>query len=186
MQIKDVARKTGSGTASIGLDRLYVLCEGKSDKNKDDLIMELKVVHPSVLKGLLPAQNGLEFRSEAERIKVARKVHNPGDSKYHGSLRFEGRDFIVRERGPYKSSIEWAEVGQEDFGKYAKVCGQVLAQAHARLETQNHTEKAILAGLAKKKDFKAEVADFAVQQVAQTYEDYQVFQELMRNQAFGV
>ncbi len=40
--VKDVALKKGSGTASLGLERYFVLIDGPTDDEHDDIILELK------------------------------------------------------------------------------------------------------------------------------------------------
>jgi uncharacterized protein (DUF2252 family) len=53
--IKDIARKHGSGTASIGLDRFYILVEGGKDANGvDDLVLEVKEVRVPIPAYFLP------------------------------------------------------------------------------------------------------------------------------------
>ncbi len=53
--IKDVALKHGSGTASIGLDRYYVLIEGEGGEHApDDHVIEVKEVRTPVPAYFLP------------------------------------------------------------------------------------------------------------------------------------
>ena len=53
--IKDIARKHGSGTASIGLDRYYFLVEGgKEAHGLDDLVLEVKEVRTPIPAYFLP------------------------------------------------------------------------------------------------------------------------------------
>jgi len=53
-KVKDIAVKSGSGTASLGKTRMWVLVEGKGDKDKNDVVLELKPSSTSVLQGLTP------------------------------------------------------------------------------------------------------------------------------------
>ena len=56
-KIKDVAVKKGSGTASLGLDRYFVLIDGPTDDPGDAIVLELKQTRQSALHGLVPNPN---------------------------------------------------------------------------------------------------------------------------------
>ena len=53
-QVKDVAVKKDSGTASLGLDRFFVLIDGPTDDPLDDIVLELKQTRRFALEGLAP------------------------------------------------------------------------------------------------------------------------------------
>ncbi|MEZ4732810.1 MAG: DUF2252 family protein [Caldilineaceae bacterium] len=76
--VKDVAIKKGSGTASLGLDRYFVLIEGPSANPGDDVILECKQARRSALYGLTPTSGDGEDRTEmgdAEQIVQSQTVH---------------------------------------------------------------------------------------------------------------
>lgn len=54
MRVKDVALRRGQGTASLGLNRYYVLIEGPERDGTDDMIIEYKQAQRSALSGLVP------------------------------------------------------------------------------------------------------------------------------------
>lgn len=130
--VKDVAIKKGSGTASLGLDRYWVLIDGPGEQgdHTDDIILELKHTRRSVLYGLTPAPDDSE--DKAERTDKAQTVHLVGGDPYHGFVEMDGRSYLVRERSPFKDDIDVDDLGEDAMQEHADICGHVLAQAHAR------------------------------------------------------
>lgn len=53
--IKDIAIKHGSGTASIGLKRYYILVDGETDaRGVEELVLEMKEVRTAIPAYFLP------------------------------------------------------------------------------------------------------------------------------------
>ena len=133
--ICDVAIKKGSGTASLGLDRFWVLVEGpQADDRTQNVLLELKQARPSALRGLVPpsAQDKLEGDDEAEQVARAQRIHLVGGDPFYGTVTLDDRPFIVRERSPLKDDIDLEDLDEDTFMVYADVCGRALAQPHAR------------------------------------------------------
>lgn len=131
-KVKDVAIKKGSGTASLGLDRFWVLIDGPGEEgdHTDDIILELKQTRRSVLYGLTPAPDDSE--DKAERTDKAHTVHLVGGDPYHGFVEMDDRSYLVRERSPFKDDIDVDDLDEDEMQTYAAICGRTLAQAHAR------------------------------------------------------
>lgn len=134
-QVKDVALKKGSGTASMGLDRYFVLIDGSTDHVADDVILAAKQARRSALAGLVP-NDSPDAGSEADRVVDAQGVHVAGGDPYYGTAILEGKSFLVRERSPLKASVELAQLDADGWVEYADVCGRVLALAHARSDAE--------------------------------------------------
>jgi uncharacterized protein (DUF2252 family) len=130
-RVKDVALKTGSGTASLGLDRWFILIDGGSEDHRDDIVLEAKQARRSALHGLVP---GVEPGSEAHaaRIVQSQNIHLVAGDPYYGHTEIDGRSFLVRERSPYKDDIDIDDLDGSDMKIYAWICGRTLAQPHAR------------------------------------------------------
>jgi uncharacterized protein (DUF2252 family) len=163
-RVKDVAVKKGSGTASLGLDRYWVLIDGETDDHGDDILLEFKQARRSALWGLSPpslasgsntsdkpAKPSQQKRrgSQAERISNSHRVHLASGDPYYGHAKVEQSDFIVRERSPFKDDIDVDELDVKEMRDYAKVCGGALAQAHARADKdtglgESEAERSIL------------------------------------------
>lgn len=100
-----MARKKGSGTASLGLDRYWVLLEGWDPDPGRSVMLEFKQARRSALHGLAPAN---EFTTEetdeeaARRIVTAHGVHLVGGDPLYGFAEIDGQSVLVRERSPFK------------------------------------------------------------------------------------
>jgi uncharacterized protein (DUF2252 family) len=163
-KVKDVAIKTGSGTASLGLDRYFVLIDGPTGNVVDDIVLEFKQARRSALYGLVPGSPEAS-EDHAKRIITSHTIHLVGGDPYYGHARLNGQDFLVRERSPYKHYIKVKSLDAEAMQAYAQICGQTLAQAHTRCD--EHTgvmagsaEAMILASITPCV-FRADVARFA-------------------------
>lgn len=131
-KVKDVAVKKDSGTASLGLDRFFVLIDGPTDDPADDIVLELKQARPSALRGLTPGDAGQDAQGEAGRIFQSQKVHVVGGDPFYGETEIDGRSFLVRERSPFKDDIDIDDLDEAEWCDYARICGMTVAQAHAR------------------------------------------------------
>lgn len=153
-KVKDVAIKKESGTASLGLDRYFVLIEGPSEVPDDDVILELKQARRSALHGLV-VSDGKQTDGEAGRIVQSHEIHLVGGDPYYGQVEIDGQSFLVRERSPYKDEIDVDDLDKDELYEYAHICGQILAQTHARSDEdtgimEGDAEKRILSAIAPK------------------------------------
>jgi uncharacterized protein (DUF2252 family) len=130
MQVKDVARRKGQGTASVGLVRYYVLIEGPRGDTSDDLIIEFKQARRSALAGLVPPSE-FTLDGKADRIVHAHDVHLVRGDVFYGHIDFEGLSFMGRERAPFRASIDLDDLSKRQWKDYADICGRTLAHAHA-------------------------------------------------------
>lgn len=177
-QVKDVAVKTGSGTASLGLDRYYVLIDGPTEDPADDILLELKQARRSALAGLSPHDGG-DAEQAAERVFRSHDVHLVGGDPYYGETTLDGRSFLVRERSPFKESIDIDDLNASTMREYARLCGVVLSQAHARSDAdsgimEGDAERRIL-GSIDRAVFEDDVVRFAREATHRIRRDYKLF-----------
>lgn len=130
MRVKDVCERKGQGTASLGLARFYLLIEGLAGDGTDDLILEMKQARRSSLAGLVPPSK-YALDAQADRIAHAQRVQLVRGDRFYGSVDFDDLSFMVRERAPYRDSIDLDELSTKEWKQYADICGRTLAQAHA-------------------------------------------------------
>ena len=138
-KVKDVAIKKNSGTASLGLDRYYVLIDGTSGKPDDDIILELKQARRSALAGLVPAAVAGD-NADADRIQSAQHVALAGGDAYHGCTDLDGVPFIVSEESALEIGLELPALSKSEAREYARICGFTLAHAHARSDEHPEVE----------------------------------------------
>jgi uncharacterized protein (DUF2252 family) len=178
--VKDVAIKKGSGTASLGLDRFFVLLEGPTAAADDDLILELKQARHSALHGLVDAAEQ-STKGEAARIVRSHEIHLAGGDAFYGQVEIDGQSFLVRERSPYKDEIDIDALDQDELCHYAQICGQILAQTHARSDEdtgimEGNAETRILAAI-HYEAFCADITRFAHTATKRIKRDYKTFQK---------
>jgi uncharacterized protein (DUF2252 family) len=174
--VLDVARKLSSGTGSLGLDRYFVLI--KEEGGREERILEVKETRPSTLAGRTP-DNPVSFRAQAMRITAAHELQIIGGDPRFGEMDLGGRSFVVRERSPYKESVDLEPLTPKELRDYARVCGSSLAQSHARADDwtqgERSVEKAVLRALDGETEALCDWADTAADGVER---DYQSFVEL--------
>ena len=131
MRVKDVAERRGQGTASLGLVRYYVMIEGPLTDASDDILLELKQARRSALEGLVPPSEHL-VDGNADRVVHGQRVQLVSGDRFYGSIKHRGISFLVRERSWFRDDIDLDDLSFKKWRHYARICGEVLAQAHAR------------------------------------------------------
>jgi uncharacterized protein (DUF2252 family) len=193
-RVKDVAVKKGSGTASLGLDRYLVLIDAESDDNADDIVLEMKQARRSALYGLatsnLPVKKGKKSdgEHEAEVIVKSHQVHLVGGDPYYGTTTLEKRDFLVRERSPFKEDYDHDDLNKSQMLQYAGICGRTLSIAHARSDEdtgvmEGNAEETILAAI-EPKLLLDDMVRFAEETSERMLLDYKAFKQDYKLGAF--
>lgn len=180
-EVKDVAIKKGSGTASLGLDRFFVLIAGPNEVPEDDVILEFKQARPSALTGLLPDHLlPASLRGDAAEATVrAQTVHVAGGDPFYGHTTLYKQRFLVRERSPFKAKVDLDALSPKAMKKYAHLCGLTLAQTHARSDEDTglmggQAERRILEHL-QPALFADEIVRFAAAAARRVRRDYKFF-----------
>lgn len=177
-RVVDVAIKKDSGTASLGLDRYFVMIDGNSSAVEDNIILELKQARRSALYGLTPTDRA-EDDGAAPRAVRSHDVHLVGGDPYYGHVEMDEISFLVRERSPYKDEIDVDDLDEEEMQEYASICGQALAQTHARSDQdtgimEGDAEKRILSAITPDL-FRDDVVRFAKSAAKRLKKDYKAF-----------
>ncbi|WP_017811162.1 DUF2252 domain-containing protein [Paenibacillus shenyangensis] len=188
-KIKDIAIKHGSGTASIGLDRYYVLIEGgATGEGEDDLILEVKEVRAPVPAYFLPYTESFwqKFGHQGKRVTTTQQAMHHKADPYLGYLTLEGRDFYVRERSPYKKRLKLENIqSTDDMQKILSTMAQLTAKMHSRADRDvsegilpYHSEREIYKAMGSKPDaFVQHISRWAHAYTDQVERDYQLFCE---------
>ncbi len=183
-RVLDVARKKGSGTQSLGLDRFWVLLEGWDPDPAQSVIIELKQTRRSALYGLVPDNDSTPEEKDSEtarRVVTAHQVHLVGGDPLYGFAELDGRSFLVRERSPFKDDIDVDDLDADGLVEYAAICGQALAQPHARSDAETgimegNAERSVLAAVIPAL-FAADVVEFAETAARRVYDDHALFRQ---------
>lgn len=141
-RIKDIAVKHGSGTASIGLDRFYVLIEGGTaeatgDRDSDDTVLEVKEVRVPVPAYFMPYSESFweTFAHQGKRVTATQQAMHHEADPYLGFLTMDGRHFYARERSPYKKRLKLEALQTTgDMERVLTIMGQLTAKMHARAD----------------------------------------------------
>ncbi len=146
-EIKHIVRKNGSGTASIGLDRYYILIEGKQDcsHEMDDIILEMKEARAPIPAYFVPYNEEFweKYNHQGERVVTTQKAMHHHDDPFLGYVTIDNRHFYIRERSPYKKQIKPEDIeNAEEFDKVLEVFGGIAAKVHARADAD--IEQALL------------------------------------------
>nr|WP_127531120.1 DUF2252 family protein [Paenibacillus kobensis] len=187
--IKDVAVKHGSGTASIGLDRYYVLIEGEGGAHAlDDIIIEVKEVRAPVPAYFMPYNETFwtYFGHQGKRVIATQQAMHHMADPYLGYLTMDERDYYVRERSSYKKRLKADKLAEtEDWMPVLDCMGRITAKLHARADADiehglmpYHSEDEILQAIGPDTDaFCDYIAHWAISYAHQVEEDYALFTE---------
>jgi hypothetical protein len=130
----------------------------------DPLFLQCKEAQPSVLE---PFVGKSEYDNMGQRVVEGQRLMQAASDIFLGWLRTtaldgETRDFYVRQLWDWKGSADPELILPSSFDIYARLCGRVLARAHAR----SGDRVAIASYLGHGKRF-----DTALEQFADTYAD---------------
>lgn len=178
LRVKDVAKRRGQGTASLGLTRYYLLIEGPRADASDDLIIEMKQARRSALDGLVPPTD-FEFDDPGHRVTHAQAVQLLRGDVFYGHVEIDGSSFLTRERSPFKDDIDLDDLSKKGWKRYASICGEALAHAHALSDElgslEVDVESQILAATRPRDLFVDDVLRFAEETFDRLRADHEAF-----------
>ncbi|WP_309118387.1 DUF2252 family protein [Paenibacillus sp.] len=192
--IKDVAVKHGSGTASIGLDRYYVLIEGHRDtEGTDDIVLEAKEVRAPVPAYFLPYSEPFweRYAHHGRRVAATQRAMQHAADPFLGWFTIADRHFYVRERSPFKKRLKLEKIRtHDDLLTTLKLMGRITAKIHSRADNElrdregildYHAEAEIAEAMGPDPDkFADTLSLWAMNYAAQVHEDYGIFQQLVQ------
>ncbi|KWX71884.1 DUF2252 domain-containing protein [Paenibacillus jilunlii] len=188
-RMKDIAVKHGSGTASIGLDRYYILIEGgQEQEDTDDTVLEVKEVRVPVPAYFMPYSESFwqYFGHQGKRVTATQQAMHHKADPYLGFLTLEGRHFYVRERSPYKKRLKLKDItSPEDMNRVLEGMGCLTAKMHARADIDvdqgilpYHSEEEIAKAMGQDPDaFARYLSRWAYGYANQVEKDFGVFTE---------
>ncbi|CAB9497550.1 Uncharacterized protein conserved in bacteria (DUF2252) [Seminavis robusta] len=194
--IKDIAKRVAAGTGSRGRERYYILVEGPSEDQDDDIILDVKLQsHPTPYVYLVNDNTRADYDAHfhgnhAERHAVAYKALIDEADNHLGWMHLpntSGGYFSVRERSPFKKTYDpdGDDSGVTNTGDYEELAAQwgaVLATAHARADqdTNEYVTKSVDKQIdiltdGHHSEFRAQVRHIAYDYANQVVADYNTF-----------
>ncbi|MFT6940494.1 MAG: hypothetical protein ACJASN_001985 [Cyclobacteriaceae bacterium] len=136
-QIKDIIRRVKAGTGSLGCDRYYVLLEGDTNSQEDDIILDVKEQGRPPLYAHMNEKEQAEYRTafpnEGMRHASAYQALAEHPDRYLGWVSIDEIVFSIRERSPFKSDFPTEKLLQEqDLYFMSNAWGSILAARHKR------------------------------------------------------
>lgn len=181
-KIKDVVKKLGAGTGSIGLQRYYILIDGHEDGDGGDLVLEAKEARTPAPNHFFPYDELFsdEILHQGKRVITAQKAMQYLEDPYLGYFSIGDHDFYVRENSPYDEAVDPNELKQkENMESTVEVMGKVTAKAHARADEfqfEHESEEEIIKTIGSEYDgFISQLVAASTYYKNQVHEDYRIF-----------
>lgn len=183
--VKDIREKLGSGIGSLGRYRYWVLLEGPSSDNDDDVIIELKQEATSAVAIAAPGQmpDWVYDSHQGKRVMKTMKALLTNTDLLAGYTTINSLPFFVREKSPYQEDFDYTELtSYSKFHDAARYAGKALATVHA-LSDKDYDDTLIPYSMDKEvtdivpshSDLEDEILAFAEDYEAQVKLDYQSF-----------
>ena len=125
-ELTDVARRV-VGVGSVGTRCFVAMLTGPLGES---VVLQVKEVRESVLQS--HGGSGAATGHDGRRVVGYQRVLQAVSDVFLGHVRFDGRDFYVRQFRDMKTSVNIPSLTPEQFVNYVGGCGVVLARAHAQ------------------------------------------------------
>jgi uncharacterized protein (DUF2252 family) len=130
-EVVDVARRV-VGVGSVGTRCYVILLHGRDAD--DPLVLQVKEAGPSVLEPHVPARGP---RPHGRRVVEGQRTMQATSDSFLGWSTAVGpdgveRDFYIRQFRNMKGSVDLDALDADGLLAYARLCGHLLADAHAR------------------------------------------------------
>ncbi|WP_318306282.1 DUF2252 domain-containing protein [Amycolatopsis solani] len=130
--VKDVRRRTGAGTGSLGRFRWYALVEGDTTAASDDRILELKQEVDPAPKQLAPNATAL---TGGQRPALALRWLANRSDPLAGWASVGSTPVLVKEKSPFAEDLEIGDLTSTAiWDDTVRDVGRLLAAAHSRAD----------------------------------------------------
>ncbi|NHC15857.1 DUF2252 domain-containing protein [Motilibacter deserti] len=161
--VADVAFRV-VGVGSVGTRAYVALLHGNGED--DALVLQVKESRPSVYAGDPACEPGAEHAGR--RVVLGQKAMQTASDPLLGWATVDGRPFLVRTFRDMKGSIDPVTLRGHQLDDYARLCGALLARAHAR----TLDPRALAAYLGKSDELDVALAAFAMAYADRTEADH--------------
>ncbi|WP_410606404.1 DUF2252 family protein [Amycolatopsis sp. lyj-109] len=178
--VKDVRRRTGAGTGSLGRFRWYVLVEGDTAAASDDRILELKQEVDPAPKPLAP--NATTLTGGQRPALALRWLANRSDP-LAGWASVGSTPVLVKEKSPFAEDLEIGDLTTSAiWDDTVRDVARLLAAAHARADQDiagtglgYSADAAIDGAITSVSGLQAETRAFATSYADQVTRDWQAY-----------
>ena len=135
-KVKDKIKRINSGLGSLGLRKYYVLIEGKTTSNDDDLILELKEqINPAMFNSSYVNKGvyNTYLSNNGKRVFTATKALLKNVDLHTGYFISGSNYFTIKNLSPYKYSMDPNDFSKkDDLKNFIKHSAIALGFAHKR------------------------------------------------------
>ncbi len=193
--VRDIVGKSGFGIGSAGLPAYNVLVEGYSQSLDNDVVLSMKQANvPAVSRFVDTASVDGYFDHEGHRTVVSQRALQVHTDPLLGYTSLDGVGYVVSEISPYEFDLDWGEINEPDeMASVVQNLGRATAKVHCASDADSdqdlvdfQTEEAIVAVVeGRRKEFVADLTDFAVSYAHQVRTDHALFVEAFREGRIG-
>jgi uncharacterized protein (DUF2252 family) len=193
--VRDVVGKSGFGIGSAGLPAYNVLVEGYSQSLDNDVVLSMKQANvPAVSRFVDTASVDGYFDHEGHRTVVSQRALQVHTDPLLGYTSLDGVGYVVSEISPYEFDLDWGEINEPDeMASVVANLGRATAKVHCASDADSdqdlvdfQTEDAIVAVVeGRRKEFVADLTDFAVSYAQKVRTDHALFVEAFREGRIG-
>ena len=171
----DVAMKV-VGVGSVGTRCMTVLLQGKDAE--DPFFLQAKEASRSVLED---HQSASIYENHGQRVVVGQRLMQAASDSFLGWTMgsMSGAHYYWRQLRDMKASPDVESASLEKMYRFARICGWVLARAHAR----SGVSQSVAGYLGKSEVFDRAMGAFAVAYADQNERDYSAFRSAIRSGA---
>ena len=183
--VKDVRQRLGEGTGSLGKLRYYVLIEGSSTSDSDDVILDLKQEAASNVAIAAPGQLPTTdyANNQGDRVARTNKAQLLNAAVLIGYTTVNGVPYSVTEKSPFAEGFDYTQLtSSKKFNTAMTYFGQALASAHALADNDYDStvvpysmETQITKAVTSVSGLQSEISAFAFSYAQQVNLDWQSF-----------
>jgi uncharacterized protein (DUF2252 family) len=194
-EVRDMVGKSGFGIGSAGLPAYNVLVEGYSQSLDNDVVLSMKQANiPAVSRFVDSAAVEKYFDHEGHRTVVSQRALQVHTDPLLGYTSIDGVGYVVSEISPYEADLDWGALTEPDeMAKVVRDLGRATAKVHCASDEDSdqdlvtfQTEEAISAVLeGRRKEFVADLTDFAISYADTVRTDHSLFVDAFREGRIG-
>jgi uncharacterized protein (DUF2252 family) len=194
-EVRDVVGRSGFGIGSAGLPAYNILVEGYTQSLDNDVVLSMKQANVPAISHVVDSRKVEKyFEHEGHRTVVSQRALQVHTDPLLGYTSMDGVGYVVAELSPYEADLDWSNINEPDEMKpVVRALGRATAKVHCASDEDSdqnlvtfQTEEAIAAVVeGRRKEFVAELSDFAVEYAERVRSDHALFVDAFREGRIG-